>query len=147
MTNLIYLRAGLCSLTPRNSFLLETPPWWIIHPSDPALVDYSPECVEGEFCELRLYGVLRSSRRPATFFERPSSTRQRERRGLWWLWGNGLHAPWREDLCGLLPGCGGGPRGSKGLLLAVVVAHLRAPPQDPGEGPLLLRSPWSGPAE
>src|ERR687898_3327615 len=22
---------------------------------------YSPECVEGEFCELRLYGVLRSS--------------------------------------------------------------------------------------
>jgi hypothetical protein len=23
---------------------------------------YSPKCVEGEFCELRLYGVLRSSR-------------------------------------------------------------------------------------
>jgi hypothetical protein len=23
---------------------------------------YSPECVEDEFCELRLYGVLRSSR-------------------------------------------------------------------------------------
>jgi hypothetical protein len=24
---------------------------------------YSPECVEEEFCELRLYGVLRSSRK------------------------------------------------------------------------------------
>ena len=24
---------------------------------------YSPECVEGRFCELRLYGVLRGSRR------------------------------------------------------------------------------------
>src|SRR5215213_6552525 len=27
----------------------------------PALSSYSPECVEGEFCELRLYGVLRST--------------------------------------------------------------------------------------
>jgi hypothetical protein len=27
MTNLIYLGAGLCSLTPHNSFPLETPPW------------------------------------------------------------------------------------------------------------------------
>jgi hypothetical protein len=27
----------------------------------PSLSHYSPQCVEGEFCELRHYGVLRSS--------------------------------------------------------------------------------------
>src|SRR5215212_9630504 len=31
----------------------------------PSFCQYSPECVEGEFCELPLYGVLRSSARHA----------------------------------------------------------------------------------
>src|SRR5215212_8378733 len=55
---------------------------------------YSPECVEGEFCELRVYGVLRSSlpasnvkdshvayvSLPASLLECPRSM-QRARRG------------------------------------------------------------------
>jgi len=33
----------------------------ILRGSGPYLCLYSPECVEGEFCEVRRYGVLRSS--------------------------------------------------------------------------------------
>ena len=98
--------------------------------------------------EVPLYGVLRSSRRPA-IFRAPLVHSTTRAEGALAVVGNGLHAPWGKDLCGLLPGRRGGPRGSKGLLLllAVVVAHLGVPPQEPAEGPLLLRSPWSGPAE
>ena len=55
--------AGPCSkfLLRRRRHKLTTPGSLGAYPSA-----YSPECVEDKFCELRLYGVLRSSRRGAS---------------------------------------------------------------------------------
>jgi hypothetical protein len=50
---------------------------------------YLPECVEEGYCELRLYGVLRSSRtgRPREAAQPKSNSAERPSSLIWPIWG------------------------------------------------------------